>query len=253
MSTEELEPSSGAEPEGGWREHMHFDAEARRRKARKIIALLGRYRPIEGARVLEIGTGIGVISAELARAAGPHGHTVSIDTMDTRVEHDGYDFQLTSGVSLPFDDGAFDVVVSNHVIEHVGDRAHQHVHLTELRRVLDPSGVGYLATPTRWALVEPHFKVPMLSWPPRLVRDQYVRLARKGKVYDVDPFGPREIRGAFERAGLAWEDLTLAALDELARAEQASPPAKVLARSPEVVRRAFKPALPTMVYVLRPS
>ena len=74
--------------------------------------------------------------------------------------------------SSDLDDGSFDVVVSNHVVEHVGDREAQRTHLAELRRVLAADGLGYLATPTRWALVEPHFTVPLLSWPPRPLRER---------------------------------------------------------------------------------
>lgn len=232
---------------------MHFDVEARRRKARKIVRLVERQRPLEGLRVLEIGTGTGVISAELAAAAGPRGRTVSVDTMDTRVLTDGYEFRLTEGVVLPFAAGSFDVVVSNHVVEHVGDRAAQQVHLEEIRRVLADDGLGYLATPSRWALVEPHFAVPLLSWPPRPLRDPYLRLARRGRAYDVDPFGPLELRSALVRAGLAWRDQTLDALDELVRAEHPSAPVRLLAGTPGWARRAMRPALPTMVYLVRPA
>jgi SAM-dependent methyltransferase len=241
-----------AEPEGGWRTHMHFDVESRRNKARKIIALIEQAKPLTGCRALEIGTGTGVISAEVARAVGPTGQTVSIDTMDTRVDSDGYTFQLTSGVRLPFDDASFDVVISNHVVEHVGTRSDQAGHLSEIRRILRPGGVGYVATPTRWALVEPHFKVPMLSWPPRRLRNGYVRLARKGKNYDVDPYGPREIRRAFTAAGLHWEDKTLDAVEELIRVERPTGPARVLALLPAWLLRLLRPALPTMIYLVRP-
>jgi len=241
------------EPSGGWRDHSRPDVDLRRKKAGKIISLIGRRKPLAGARVLEIGTGAGVISSELARAAGPDGDVHSIDTMDTRLEKDGYDFQLTSGVKLPYDDASFDVVVSNHVIEHVGARTDQQVHLDEIRRILRPGGVGYLATPTRWALVEPHYKVPMLSWPPRGVRDRFVRAARAGKVYNVDPFGPRELVRAIERAQLSWECVTIEALGEMGRIEAPKGAIRVLLAAPPAAQRAVRPALPTMVYVLSPS
>ena len=231
---------------------MHFDVESRRNKARKIITLIDRERALLGCTVLEIGTGAGVVSAELARATGPGGAVVSIDTMDSRVDKQSYDFELTAGVALPFPDAAFDVVVSNHVVEHVGDRTDQQVHLAELHRVLRPDGIGYIATPTRWALIEPHFKVPLLSWPPRSMRDRYVRLAGRGRVYDVDPLGPCEIRAALSRAGLEWHDKTLDALDELVRVENPTGAARLLAAAPRWVRRAARPALPTMVYLVRP-
>jgi SAM-dependent methyltransferase len=239
------------EPEGGWRQHMPFDAAERRTKARKIIALLQAERPLTGAAVLEIGTGTGVIPQTLAETVGPSGRVVSIDTVDTRIASEGYEFRLTAGSSLPFEDASFDVVVSNHVVEHVGDRAAQQVHLDEIRRVLRPGGVGYLATPTRWALLEPHFRVPLLSWLPRPLRDRYLRLSRRGQAYDVDPYGPHEIRRAFGRARLQWRDRTLDALDEMARLEAANLAVRLLINGPTWLRRGARPAMPTMIFTVR--
>ncbi len=240
------------EAPGGWREHSRPNVELRRQKARKIVAVVEGVRPVAGARMLEVGTGSGVISAELARAAGPDGTVESIDTMDTRLERDGYGFRLTSGVRLPFDDGSFDVVVSNHVVEHVGTRDDQAVHLDELVRVLAPGGVVYLATPTRWSVVEPHFKVPFLSWAPRSQRDRVVCLARAGTHYDVDPFSRREMAAALDRLPVPWREHTLDALEQLDRIEQPTGPARWLARAPQPVRRAARPLLPTMVFLLGP-
>src|SRR4051794_24945140 len=135
MSDDPMEAAPTAEAPGGWREHSSPDLELRRKKAGKIIALVRSRRELAGARILEIGTGSGVISAELAKAAAPDGEVHSIDTMDSRLDPTGYQFGLTSGVRLPFPDGAFDVVVSNHVVEHVGTRADQAIHLQEIARV----------------------------------------------------------------------------------------------------------------------
>jgi SAM-dependent methyltransferase len=239
------------EPEGGWRDHMHFDAESRRGKARKIVTLIETQRRLDAATVLEIGTGTGAISAELARAVGPAGRMVSCDVMDTRSDSSGYEFFVTQGVTLPFDDDSFDVVVTNHVIEHVGDRADQQGHLTEIKRVLRPDGVAYLATPTRWALIEPHFKVPLLSWPPRGLRDRYVQLTRKGRVYNVDPFSPRQLEAALDAAGFTWRDVTLQALDVLVQVEKPSRTATLAAGSPAWAKRLARPAMPTMIYLLK--
>ena len=248
-----MEPKTAPEPEGGWRQHMPFDPEQRRAKAQKIVSLIELERPLSGASVLEIGTGTGVIPAEMARVVGVSGRVISVDTMDTRIAPDGYEFHLTSGSLLPFDDASFDAVISNHVVEHVGDRSAQQVHLNEIRRVLRPNGVGYIATPTRWALIEPHFKVPLLSWLPRALRDRFLRITRRGKVYDVDPYGPREIRAAFQRAQLDYRDRTLDALGEVARLERANLAARLLAGSPGWLRRAIRPAIPTMIFVVRPA
>jgi SAM-dependent methyltransferase len=38
--------------------------------------------------------------------------------------------------------------------------------LDEVWRVLKPGGLAYLACPNRYSLVEPHYRLPFLSWFP---------------------------------------------------------------------------------------
>jgi SAM-dependent methyltransferase len=52
-------------------------------------------------------------------------------------------FALADGMALPFRDGAFDMVLSHAVIEHVADAA---LYLRECGRVLAPGGHVYLST-----------------------------------------------------------------------------------------------------------
>lgn len=73
------------------------------------------------------------------------------------------------GRALPYDDGAFDVVFSNSVIEHVGDWDDQRRFAAEVRRV----GRSYwLQTPNRRFIVEPHFNVPGLQFLPPAVAER---------------------------------------------------------------------------------
>jgi methyltransferase family protein len=68
------------------------------------------------------------------------------------------------GRLLPFRDGAFDVVFSNSVIEHVGDRESQRRFAREIARV----GRAYwVETPNRWFPIEPHLLTPFLHFLPR--------------------------------------------------------------------------------------
>ncbi len=66
--------------------------------------------------------------------------------------------------SLPFRDGAFDIVFSNSVIEHVGDQASQERFAREAAR----AGRGYwIQTPNKWFPVEQHLLTPFLHWLPK--------------------------------------------------------------------------------------
>jgi exopolysaccharide production protein ExoY len=71
------------------------------------------------------------------------------------------------GCHLPFRDDAFDLVFSNAVIEHVGDRARQAQFVRECLRVAR-RGV-FLAAPNRWFPYDTHVALPLIHWLPRVV------------------------------------------------------------------------------------
>ncbi len=68
------------------------------------------------------------------------------------------------GCRLPFRDGAFDIVFSNSVIEHVGSRSRQEDFAREAARV----GRAYwIQTPNLWFPVEQHLFTPFIHWLPK--------------------------------------------------------------------------------------
>ena len=136
--------------------HAVLDLPSRGWKAEKIARLLGLSTRKQSIRLLEIGTGSGGIAHWFAHHPQLRCEVVAVDVCDNRQLHEGYAFQQVEGVDLPFEEASFDAVISNHVIEHVGDAQAQARHLAEIRRVMKPDGVGYLAVPNRWMLTEPH-------------------------------------------------------------------------------------------------
>ena len=231
--------------------HAILDSDSRRLKAQKIARLVESVRPLEGARLLDIGAGSGHIASNLAGFVGEEGEVWAVDVNDQRQTNQGYRFKPVTGTELPFEDEAFDVVLSNHVIEHVGDRAAQLHHLGEIRRVLAPGGVCYLAVPNRWGLVEPHFRLPFLSWIPSGLRDPYVRAARRGSRYDCNLPTRGQATRLFEQAGFDHEDATIAAMRVLRELETMSTATRLLCSAPLPVLRALQPANPTMIFLLR--
>lgn len=233
------------------RPYAILDEPSRLLKAEKIARLVGGPDALRGRSVLDVGCGSGHIAAALAGLVGPEGEVHAVDVRDQRLVHDGYAFHHVDGTTLPLADESLDVVVSNHVIEHVGDERDQLHHLREVRRVLRPGGVCYLAVPSRWVLVEPHVRLPLLSWLPRPLRSPYVRLARRGSFYDCDLPTRRRLRRLFAGADLSGEERTLDALFEVGRLETPSKAARLALSAPGPLRRALLPLSPTLVYVLR--
>ena len=105
---------------------------------------------VAGKRVLDAGCGSGYGTARLAEKAK------LVVGVDNSAEAIGYArehytrpkvvFLYGDCERLPFDRGAFDVIVSFEVIEHL---ARQEEFLTEVKRVLRPAGLFVLSTPNR--------------------------------------------------------------------------------------------------------
>lgn len=125
------------------------------------------------------------------------------------------------GRALPFRDGAFDVVFSNSVIEHVGDRESQLRFAREVARV----GRAYwVQTPNRWFPVEQHLLTPLVHWLPRrwqraivprcTVWSLLVRVTPDRRRFFLDHYltdvrllGAGELRGLFPGARVIRERL----------------------------------------------
>jgi SAM-dependent methyltransferase len=218
-----------------------------------MIQLLGSWKDLRGKRILEIGTGAGVAAAALARAAGPEGRVTAVDIADLRLVKDGFDFHLVDGTSLPFANKSFDVVVSNLVIEHLGDRDGQLNHLREICRVLVDDGCAYLAIPNRWAPLEPHFGVPLLTWLPPRWRTPYLRLTRRAKVYNIRPLSYAEASELFHQAGLRFTEETYRAMQVMARVEKPWIGMRLLLMAPPALLKLLHPVVPTFIFRAEPA
>ena len=78
-------------------------------------------------------------------------------------EYPGLKYVRSDGLSLPFPDKSFDLVVSFAVIEHVGSRTQQQAFVGELCRV---GKTCFITTPNRWYPIEFHTAVPLIHWFP---------------------------------------------------------------------------------------
>lgn len=183
-----------------------------------VIDTLAKYVPafsVQGARVLDIGCGdAGVLIAFAERGstcAGIELDEKSLERGRLRAEEHGVRVDLRGGVAeaLPWEDGAFDLVILDNVLEHVQDREKT---LAEIRRVLAPGGLLYMVTPKPLSLYslwnDPHYDLAGLVLMPRSMQIWYFEKVRGGGqgTYDVGVIPTRPtLRRMLKRAGFTVE------------------------------------------------
>ncbi|MGH7574906.1 MAG: methyltransferase domain-containing protein [Longimicrobiales bacterium] len=170
--------------------HLSWAASAYRERSheRRADLFVRLMRPRAGDRMLDLGGGDGSFAARIARRVSVR--VTVADVADTRFEaRDRYGFSevalkiaASGSASLPFDDGEFDLVLCNSVIEHVtlprpecrvpGIRerdwreraaAAQRSFADEIRRV----GGGYFVqTPHRSFPIDVHTWLPLTNFLP---------------------------------------------------------------------------------------
>jgi Methyltransferase domain len=128
---------------------------------------------------------------------------------------------IADGRSLPFRDGAFDLVFSNAVIEHVGDLESQRRFASECRRV----GRGYwVQTPNRRFPVEVHLMWPFIHWLPRRTQERLLRRRRGWFLREIRLLDSSEMRALFDD-GEIWHERVLGVSKSLIAVRRPGAPA----------------------------
>ena len=117
-------------------------------------------------------------------------------------ERDDENLRVREGnaCNLPFADGSFDVVHSNSVIEHVGLMPEMRAMAGEIRRI---APIYFVQTPNYWFPLEPHYRLPMVQFLPRPLRDRVRDAIWPGQTIELIAAG--QMRELFPDATLVRE------------------------------------------------
>ena len=184
------------------------DAISLRSRRRKLALFLEVMGPTPATTVLDVG----VDEVSLGDAGGQSGCTTH-NLLEERYPwperltalglHDGARFRERypqiayvqgDACALPFADGAFDVVHSNAVIEHVGGRERQEAFVREALRV---GRRVFVTTPNRWFPIEVHTRLPLVHWLPEGPAGRAYDLAGKSWARENRLLGPSDLRVLF--------------------------------------------------------
>lgn len=182
---------------------------SRAARAEVIWHLAGRWLAAAD-RPADLGAGTGIIRKILEEKRGKPLYGFEIDTsfVVEPARMVGADV-----LRLPLADGSLDFVLLNHLYEHVADVG---ALFREAHRVLRPGGRAYVTAGNRLALLEPHYRLPFLSWLPRSAASAYLRLSGRGRRYEGIRFLTwRPLETHMREAGFRVSDLTETAIDDL--------------------------------------
>ena len=201
-------------PKGNGMASMEYDDAAAERleavyRGRDVIAqradTLRRLALAPGEHVIDIGSGPGFLTADLARAVGPEGRAFGADLSaqmvaraKARSDHPALEYVQADATSLPVPDDSFDVAVSVQVAEYVPDIPG---FCAEFRRVLKPGGRGLIVA-TDWDAMIWHSDDP----------ERMQRVLRAFAPHCADSRLPRTLGPRLLAAGLEIESITLYAI-----------------------------------------
>jgi SAM-dependent methyltransferase len=135
---------------------------SRRTKGRLIQQAMREWGQTRSLLLIGAGQGWTDLDIEVERAAA-EGVPLVVATDLHRYSQVPWPYLVADGTKLPFADGTFDVVVSNAVIEHVGDEADQRRFVAEHLRV---ARNVVITTPNRWFPLETHTNAFLRHWSP---------------------------------------------------------------------------------------
>lgn len=119
----------------------------------RFNAILARRYGKRGTRLLEIGSGMGHLVGQLEDTFTTFGMDLNHWAVkQSKAVVQKTNLQTASAQELPYKDGAFNVVIIKHIVEHLPDPQKA---IQEIGRVTEPGGILILATPNLDSLLKP--------------------------------------------------------------------------------------------------
>jgi ubiquinone/menaquinone biosynthesis C-methylase UbiE len=161
------------------------DVRGRTQKFEKIVSVLKDFcQHLSPSICLDVGCSSGIMTSllgehfplaigmDIDQEAVPRGKGCS---SGSRVH-----FLIADSMILPFQDNSVDVIVCNHVYEHVPDA---NLMMEEICRVLKKEGCCYFSAGNKYVIMEGHYRLPFLSWLPDPLGSLYLKMTGKGNSY----------------------------------------------------------------------
>ena len=116
-----------------------------------------------------------------------------------------------SALKLPFKTKSIDIVFSNAVIEHVGDKKKYKKFSKEIQRV---GKRWFVTTPNKWFPFEPHYRLPLYQFVPKKIQKIFSRFFKIGRYKrneweDIHLLSAKEMKEMFPTSKLILHKVTI--------------------------------------------
>lgn len=162
-----------------------YEVNSRKIKANKTIKVLQDYlNSTVNLDLLDIGSSTGIMTNEYSK----HFKTVTgidIDSKAIQYAKETFKARNITFINSPIEEAnfqpeSFDVITCSHIYEHVPS---SEILMEHIYKLLKPGGVCYFAAGNKFQIIEPHYKLPFLSYLPKKKADLYIKIFTNQKEY----------------------------------------------------------------------
>jgi SAM-dependent methyltransferase len=229
-----------------------FDINRRTIKAKKIFSIIEDFSVKEPSTCigLDIGCSAGINTNFLgAGMKDAIGIEIDADALKFGYSHrkPNVHFLIGDAIHLPFNNEIFDIVICNHVYEHVPDAS---ILMNEIFRILKPGGFCYFGAANRFVIIEPHYQLPFLSWFPKPIANFYLSILRKKVPYYENLRSYYGIRKLISQFSVTDYTVRIIRNPERFNAEDVIGQKSLIRYLPEFLLQHLMPLIPTYIFVL---
>lgn len=161
------------------------EVKGRTQKFRKILSVLQDFCPeTQSLNCLDIGCSSGIITSLLGNhfrmSMGMDIDREAVQCAKNQSSSPPIHFMIADSMALPFQDNSIDVIVCNHIYEHV---PYANRMMEEIYRVLKEDGFCYFSAGNKYMFIEGDYQLPFLSWLPKIFAHLYLKITGKGNFY----------------------------------------------------------------------
>lgn len=177
--------------------------ESREEKAQLICKNLSETITEQVHNIADLGSGSGLIKNILEKKW--HRSILGIE-FDRSAIRDNTNVCIGDVSVMPLKSDTLDLAICNHLYEHIPNKAG---FIREISRVLKKNGIIYFTICNKYKIVEPHYRLPFLSWLPLPAANLYLKISGRGTDYsDIKFYSYQQLHKAFERHGFAVSNQT---------------------------------------------